>query len=192
MRFSFVRGQPLLTVIVNGLCVFRGAHTPDFCTTYTTETAPTAVALFLDGFDEMPESVRSEAVAELNKEVRIRIVLTSTVTAFNAATQTSNFTYAAAIDLCSVGAQTAASYLLVGQSAVRRQKWERLVSALEASPTGAAARTLTGPLTLSLVRKVYAERGDPCELLDVTLFPDRRRHRQGRSGSQRRRRVLLL
>ena len=34
------RDWPLLPVIVNGLCVFRGARTTDFCTTYTTEAAP--------------------------------------------------------------------------------------------------------------------------------------------------------
>jgi hypothetical protein len=37
--FSFDRGSPQLTVIVNDLCVFCGAHNTDFCTTYTTETA---------------------------------------------------------------------------------------------------------------------------------------------------------
>jgi hypothetical protein len=129
------------------------------------------VALFLDGLDEMPEGVRTQAMRRVNEEARgLRIVLTSRPAEFWHAVQASRPDNTAVIELRPVQVAAAATYLLHGQPRPNRERWEVLGIYLKQYPESVAARALDNPLALSAARDTYAGQ-DPVVLTDADMFP---------------------
>jgi hypothetical protein len=128
------------------------------------------IALFLDGLDEMPDTLRGEDVERLNAEAAgRRVVITSRPREFRGTVDMGQqLPYTAVVELRPVGSRAAARYLLEGQVGVTRRAWQDVADRLLAHPGGVLARTLNTPLTLSLARSAYAG-GDPRELLTQEL-----------------------
>jgi hypothetical protein len=129
------------------------------------------IALFLDGLDEMPDTLRSKAVERLTAEAAgHRVVVTNRPDEFRETIDLGRrqLPYTAVIELAPVRARAAAEYLLEGQIGAARQTWQSVADHLLAHPDGVLARTLNTPLTLSLARTDYASE-DPRGLLTRTL-----------------------
>jgi hypothetical protein len=128
------------------------------------------IALFLDGLDEMPDTLRGEAIERLIAEAAgRRVVITSRPGEFRETVDTGRqLPYTAVVELRPVGSRAAARYLLEGQIGVTRQAWHEVADRLFAQPEGVLARTLNTPLTLSLARAAYAG-GDPRGLVTHEL-----------------------
>jgi hypothetical protein len=129
------------------------------------------VALFLDGLDEMPEAVRSQALSRLDEESgTLRMVLSSRPDEYRHALTEGRLHNAAVIEIRPVRPRSAAEFLLRDQLGPQQAKWQHVVAELQADPQCVATRALDNPLTLSLARAVYVSR-DPSELLDPKRFP---------------------
>jgi hypothetical protein len=129
------------------------------------------IALFLDGLDEMPDTLRSKAVERLTAEAAgRRLVITSRPDEFRETIDLGRrqLPYTAVIELAPVRPRAAAEYLLEGQIGAARQTWQSVADHLLANPDGVLARTLNTPLTLSLARADYMSE-DPRGLLTRTL-----------------------
>jgi hypothetical protein len=129
------------------------------------------IALFLDGLDEMPDTLRSKAIERLTAEAAgRRLVITSRTDEFRETIDVGRrqLPYTAVIELRPIGTKAAAGYLLEGQIGAARQAWQAVADQLLADPDGVLAQTLNTPLTLSLARAAYAE-DDPRGLLTRTV-----------------------
>jgi hypothetical protein len=125
------------------------------------------IALFLDGLDEMPDTLRSKAVERLTAEAAgRRMVITSRPGEFRETIDLGRrqLPYTAVIELRPVASKAAARYLLEGQIGAARLAWQPVADHLLADPDGVLARTLNTPLTLSLARAAYTS-DDPRGLL---------------------------
>lgn len=124
------------------------------------------LALFLDGFDEMPEPARKKAIDRIGLEAGgLRLVITSRpLELFEASRGKARLDYVAVVDLLPVRAREAAQYLLAEQRGEMRLAWEDVSDKLSSNPDGALARTLNNPLMLTLARLAYKE-ADPRGLL---------------------------
>ncbi len=124
------------------------------------------IALFLDGLDEMPDTLRGRAFERLATEAAgQRVVITSRPGEFRGTFDTGQeLPYTAVVELLPVGPPAAARYLLEGHVAATRLAWQQVADHLLAHPDGVLARTLNTPLTLSLARSAYTG-GDPRRLL---------------------------
>jgi hypothetical protein len=124
------------------------------------------IALFMDGFDEMPDSYRDKAIERLAAETAgLRVTVTSRPDQYRATLNTGRvLAHTAVAELHPVDVAVAASYLLQGQIG-SRDAWQQVAEHLEDNPDGILARTLNTPLTLSLARSAYS-RIDPSKLLD--------------------------
>jgi hypothetical protein len=128
------------------------------------------IALFLDGLDEMPDTLRSKAVERLAGEAAgRRLVITSRPDEFRETIDLGRrqLPYTAVIELAPVRPRAAAEYLLEGQIGAARQTWQPVAEHLLADPDGVLASTLNTPLTLSLARAAYTS-DDPRGLLTRT------------------------
>jgi hypothetical protein len=132
------------------------------------------IALFLDGLDEMPDTLRGEALERLAAEAAgRRVVITSRGGEFRGTLDTGReLPYTAVVVLRPVGPPSAARYLLEGQVGATRLAWQQVADHLLAHPDGVLARTLNTPLTLSLARSAY-KGSDPCGLLADELADER-------------------
>lgn len=130
------------------------------------------IALFLDGLDEMPESMRDRALVELSRQPTTRIVLTSRFEQFNAATKDHHATHAAVIEMLPVSPTVAGEYLEVDQVGSKRELWRRFAKFLRSHPQSPVAMSLSTPLALGLAREACAESMSPFELADEARFPD--------------------
>jgi hypothetical protein len=129
------------------------------------------VALFLDGLDEMPEGTRGQALRRISDEAQsLRIVMTSRTDEYVQALESGRLDNTAVVELRPIRATAAAEYLLLDRTGLKYHRWETLAAHLKQNSAGAAARALDNPLTLSLVRDVYAK-GDPVALTVAELFP---------------------
>jgi hypothetical protein len=129
------------------------------------------LALFLDGLDEMPDTLRRKAVERLTAEAAgRRTVITSRPDEFREAIELGRhpLPYAAVIELRPVAPKAAAAYLLEGQIGATRQAWQPVADHLVSHPNGVLAQTLKTPLTLSLARAAYTA-DDPQRLLTGEL-----------------------
>jgi hypothetical protein len=124
------------------------------------------IALFLDGLDEMPETLRAQALSRIEEEAPgLRVVITSRPGELRRTLDTGvHFPYTPVVKLRPVTPQAAASYLLTHRTKTGQSAWKDVASHLLAHPDGVLARTLNTPLTLSLARSAY-EDGDPGGLL---------------------------
>jgi hypothetical protein len=129
------------------------------------------IALFLDGLDEMPDTLRSKAVERLTGEAAgRRVVITSRPDEFRETIDLGRrqLPYTAVVELAPVRPRAAAEYLLEDQIGDARQAWQAVTDYLLADPEGVLAQTLNTPLTLSLARAAYTA-NDPRRLLTRTL-----------------------
>ena len=124
------------------------------------------VALFLDGLDEMSDALRDQAMERLRTEAGgRRVVLTSRPDEYRSTLQAGpGLAYTAVVQLRPVAPETAAAYLLEGQTGSVQNAWRQVTDRLRANPDGVLARTLNTPLTLSLARFAYTGR-DPTGML---------------------------
>jgi hypothetical protein len=128
------------------------------------------IALFLDGFDELPLGLRAAAVRRLNTEAgELRVVLTSRPAEYEFALRDVNLDNCAVIELRPIRAAEAAAYLMRGQAGPSRARWQPVATYLETDPGSLVARALDSPLTLSMAREAYAVR-DPGVLTDPHRF----------------------
>jgi hypothetical protein len=128
------------------------------------------IALFLDGLDEMPDTLRSKAVERLTAEAAgRRLVITSRPDEFRETIDLGRLQlpYTAVIELRAVAPKAAAAYLLEGEIGAARLAWQSVADHLLADPNGVLAQTLNTPLTLSLARAAYTS-DDPRGLLTRT------------------------
>ena len=132
------------------------------------------IALFLDGLDEMPETLRAEAFLRLAEEAPgLRVVITSRPEEFRRTVEAGvQIPYTPVVELKPVAPKAAARYLLEGRIEATRQRWEDVANHLLGHPDGVLARTLNTPLTLTLARSAYKDR-DPGGLLDFELADER-------------------
>ncbi|MDX2821023.1 NACHT domain-containing protein, partial [Streptomyces ipomoeae] len=133
----------------------------------------------LDGFDELPPDVRTEALRTLNETLghRTRVVLTSRMDEYADAVASGAgvLSAAAAIWLRPLRLEDAAAYL--PRHAID-DSWEAVFDEIRSHPDDlqlrALAEVLSRPLMLSLAKATYgAEAKDPAVLLDRDRLPDR-------------------
>ncbi|WP_327065093.1 XRE family transcriptional regulator [Kitasatospora sp. NBC_01302] len=144
----------------------------------------------LDGFDEIAEGLRCEALEALNA-TSLPLVLTSRRAEFAEAVQAARapLVWAAGIELTDLAPDDLAGYLPrtvrevahgAGPGAGGRGAlWEGVLAAVRAGDTPAGANlaeVLTTPLMVILARTMYSGTPDrdPAELLDATRFPTAR------------------
>ncbi|MFJ7072246.1 NACHT domain-containing protein [Streptomyces sp. NPDC098781] len=135
----------------------------------------------IDGLDEMdptladgspdPEASRARAALKaLNRYQDGRnaapLVLTCRTGHYDVLGQTTRLVKAAHIAIEPVGAHDAQSYLAARTADPSR--WQPLFDHLRSHPHGVLSRTLSTPWRLCLAATVYAEDGDPTELLTHT------------------------
>jgi len=145
----------------------------------------------LDGFDEIAEGLRGEALEALNA-TSLPLVMTSRRGEFAEAVMAAHtpLVWAAGIELTDLTLDDLAAYLPrtsrpVAQGDSDRDDdgdgeaegvWEGVLEELRAQATPASrilARVLSTPLMVILARTMYSEARDrdPAELLDITKFP---------------------
>jgi NACHT domain len=115
----------------------------------------------LDGLDEIPESLRSAAIAQINDTMRPgeALVLSSRKAAYEAAVHSPDGAAvtvrgAAVIEICPIDSTAASKYLL--HDGGGKDRWGPVLRALGThSPVGQA---LANPLMLSLAREIYNPR----------------------------------
>jgi len=135
------------------------------------------IAVFLDGFDELPAVVRPKLLKSLSAQATFRIVLISRTDKLVDRTAGHLLTFAAAVELCPVTPKDAAQYLLRPLGALVPEPWRNLTAAFTGDPEGPLAKALTNPLNLTLLRDVYPrtrapgdDLGEVGELLDTARF----------------------
>ncbi|MET9700896.1 helix-turn-helix transcriptional regulator [Streptomyces sp. NPDC006529] len=143
----------------------------------------------LDGFDEMAEGLRREALEALNATAT-PLVLTSRRDEYAEAVRAANapLVWAGGIELADLTPDDLADYLPrttrtvpadpggAPGSAGRGSAWDPVLTALRTCPGPAErnlAAVLTTPLMIILARTLYSEspERDPAELLDAARFP---------------------
>lgn len=141
----------------------------------------------LDGFDEIAEGLRADALRALNA-TSLRLVLTSRRAEFAEAVRTAGapLVSAAGIELVDLTPGDLADYLPRTARPVNAPEgsrdptaagvWDLVLEALRTQDTEAArnlAGVLSTPLMVILARTLYSDAAgaDPAELLDTTRFP---------------------
>ena len=120
------------------------------------------VALFLDGLDEMPKSLRPMALERISAEAAgLRLVLTSRPDEYQDSVSASSLDNTAVATLLPVRPAAAGAFLLRGQSGVQRERWSDFTDSLKRQPDGSAAKALDNPLLLSLARDADATKTLP-------------------------------
>jgi hypothetical protein len=127
------------------------------------------ISVILDGLDEMAAALRPVALAALSQQTEAVfrvVVLTRTAEMASAASGQGVLEGAAAVELRSIDAVTAADYLIRLQLDPPPNGWRELTDYLRTMPHSSLARALDNPLTLTLVRDTYPRGDDPRDLLE--------------------------
>jgi NACHT domain len=130
----------------------------------------------LDGFDEIPEGLRADAIARINASLRTgdRMLMTSRPAEYAVAVATGDvLTAAAVVCIKDLTADDVRSYLpLTTRKASANAvatKWDSVLDYAYASPDGPVAEVLSTPLMVALARTVFSDTdADPTELLGYT------------------------
>lgn len=126
------------------------------------------LAVILDGLDEIPEALRSEALRALDRQATFRLVVLSRSKELVAAVRGGgHLRGAAALELLPIGARQAAEYLASDQIHPPPAPWRHVIDHLREHPEGVLAQALNTPLTLTLVRDTYGPGERVDELIDV-------------------------
>lgn len=132
------------------------------------------VAGFLDGLDEIPESVRPSVLKAL-ADAPFRLVLLTRTAEAVAAAHRGPLAGAVAVELQPVAPADAAVYLLQNLVDPPPAPWRTIGDHLTGSAghghAGAVSEAMHTPLALSLLRDVYGPADPVDELLDVSRFP---------------------
>ncbi len=124
----------------------------------------------LDGLDEIPQPLRSSALAAVNRAL-LRddpVVLTCRAREYEEEITTAGdvLTAAAVVELCPLGHEDLRAYLRVTTPQRRAHKWDAVFTELGDHPDGPVAQALTAPLMAWLARTAYSDSpADPGELL---------------------------
>jgi hypothetical protein len=125
-----------------------------------------AVALILDGFDEMHEVMRSAALQALSDAAFRVVVLTRSQEMLQAAGD-AWLVGAAALRLHDVTGPEGADYLRRARTGPPPSGWSQLLTHLREHPDSVLTRGLSTPLALSLIRDTYRAGDDVSDLLDA-------------------------
>lgn len=132
------------------------------------------VAGFLDGLDEIPESVRPSVLRAL-ADAPFRLVLLTRTAEAVAAAHRGPLAGAVAVELQPVAPADAAGYLLQNLVDPPPAPWRTIRDHLTGSAghrrADAVSEAMHTPLALSLLRDVYGPADPVDELLDVSRFP---------------------
>ncbi|MFD2419762.1 hypothetical protein [Amycolatopsis pigmentata] len=133
------------------------------------------VAAFLDGLDEIPETVRPGVLKAL-ADAPFRLVLLTRTAEAVAAAHHGPLAGAVALELQPVHPTDAAAYLLQPLVDPPPPAWQTVTDHLAESvgrrhPASAVLEALATPLALSLLGDVYGQAGPVDELLDTARFP---------------------
>nr|WP_052478738.1 helix-turn-helix transcriptional regulator [Kibdelosporangium sp. MJ126-NF4]CEL20366.1 hypothetical protein [Kibdelosporangium sp. MJ126-NF4]CTQ97591.1 putative membrane protein [Kibdelosporangium sp. MJ126-NF4] len=128
-----------------------------------------AVLPVIDGFDEIADPVRAQALRALN-DTNLPLVLVSRRDEYAAtAAKTDVLTAAAAIELTDITLADLSAYL--PGTARRAQAWDPVLGRLGAPPRDPVITALGTPRMVALARTVHGSPGnDPVELLDDVEF----------------------
>ncbi len=130
------------------------------------------IALILDGLDEMDAAARPAALRALS-DAPFRVVVLSRSAEMVQATGAAWLVGAVALHLHDVTGPEAADYLQRARTGPTPSGWAQLLSELRDDPDSVLTRTLTSPLTLTLVRDTYRAGDDISPLLDTTQYRSR-------------------
>lgn len=136
------------------------------------------LAIFLDGLDEIPADARPPALRALSEQASYRLVLLSRTTELADAAQHHILTNATAVELQPLTSADVIAYLLQPLVEPAPRPWRELTQHLRAHPDSPAARALTSPLTVTLLRDIYPPDTPTTpaahsitDLIDPTRFP---------------------
>lgn len=129
-----------------------------------------AVALILDGLDEIPKELRPAALQSLSNVPFRVIVLTRSQEMVQAAGD-AWLVGAVAVQLHNVAGREAADYLQRASKGRSPSGWTQLLTQLREHPKGVLAQGLSTPLSLTLIRDTYREDDDVSDLLDPIRYP---------------------
>lgn len=127
-----------------------------------------AVALILDGFDEMNEAARPAALQALS-DAAFRVVVLTRGQEMLQATGDAWLVGAAALRLHDVAGPEGADYLQRARTGPPPSGWSQLLTHLREYPGSVLASGLSTPLPLSLIRDTYGAADDVSELLDARI-----------------------
>ena len=140
----------------------------------------------LDGFDEIAEGLRREALEALNR-TELRLVLTSRQGEFAEAVREAHAPLASAVvvELCDLALDDLRNYLPRTAPTLRGpadldepgSTWDTVLDEAQATRSAGGANlafALSTPLMIALARTMYSDTpgSSPGELLDTTRFPD--------------------
>jgi hypothetical protein len=124
-----------------------------------------AVALILDGLDEMGVAARAAALRALS-DAPFRVVVLTRSQEMLEITSAAWLVGAVGVELHEVGGAQAADYLKQARAEPPPLGWTQLLTHLPDHPDSALTRALSTPLALTLVRDTYRPGDDIRELLD--------------------------
>ncbi|GID91463.1 hypothetical protein Adi01nite_08750 [Amorphoplanes digitatis] len=134
-----------------------------------------AVALFLDGLDEMPDGLRAKAMAATAREVRggLRAVVTTRPDGYARPKKAGSRVPAPVVlRLRQLNADAVADYVARRHAGDEEEAWTQVGEQLRDHPDGALATALNTPLFVSLALAAYASplpaRHDPRDLLKAS------------------------
>lgn len=131
--------------------------------------ASNKIALFLDGLDEMEETLRPAALQALS-DVPFRVVVLTRSPEMIQATRHTWLVGAVALQLHDVTGPEAADYLQRSRTGPPPSDWPMLLTQLREHPDGLLARGLSTPLTITLLRDTYHTDDELDDLLDPTRY----------------------
>lgn len=115
------------------------------------------LAIFLDGFDEIPQDLRPGALGALNMLVQSRLVLLSRSQELVDAVRDEYLIGAAALELLPVTCDDAADYLARCRVQPASKAWQQLIAQIRNGSGSVIADALNNPLTLTLVRDTFQD-----------------------------------
>ncbi|GAA1452259.1 hypothetical protein GCM10009602_53760 [Nocardiopsis tropica] len=129
----------------------------------------------LDGLDEMPRSVLSTALADLDRaaEIGLRMVLTCRSAEFAQAVHDRGaLAHAAVVDIEPIRVEDTAAYLTEPEVA-NSHRWSVVIDRIRREPRGPLAHALSTPLMINLARSIYRPSSSPPEeLTSFTTTPE--------------------
>jgi hypothetical protein len=124
------------------------------------------VAVFVDGLDEVNESLRAMMLQALSEQVTFRLVLLTRSVELVAATQAALLIGAVALQLDPLRPADAAAYLRRHVTDPMPVGWHAVTEEITAPGAGPLRLAMTNPLNLTLLLQVYRLSGPVDELLD--------------------------
>ncbi|MEU9155837.1 NACHT domain-containing protein [Streptomyces sp. NPDC048417] len=126
----------------------------------------------LDGFDEIPRSLRGAALRQLS-ETSMPFVLTSRYGQYKNAVRGRGLHKAAVVRLVDLPPADSVTYLRFSSPPDAKSAWDPVLADMDANPYGPLRQALSTPLMVALAAAVHGERGTsgPDALLDAAEFP---------------------